>query len=113
MDTRAKAFLVGLVAGAASAGVLLVAATFGALIGVPLLVIGLLVPPRLYAASGTLVGFGAIALAIFGRVAIACAPPGCQGVTAMPFVVAGATCLAVGFALLVLAIVRHRGSGQG
>jgi hypothetical protein len=104
--------VIGLVAGAASAGVLVLAAVFGALIGVPLLVIGLLVPPRRYAAAGTLIGFGAVVQALFGRVALSCQPPGCEGGgSAVPFAVVGAVSLAVGLALAALAVARDRGTG--
>lgn len=106
---RSKAILVGLVAGAASAGVMVVAATFGALIGVPLLVIGLLIPPRLYAAGATLIGFGAVTAILFGRVAVTCQAPGCEGGdVAGTFAIAGVLCMAIGVAPLLLAMLRER-----
>lgn len=87
---------------------MLILAVLGALVGVPLLVIGLIIQPRLFGIAGTLIGFGGVVLMLFGRVAITCQPPECEGPSATPFLVAGAVSLVTGVILLVVAFLRDR-----
>jgi hypothetical protein len=105
---RTRSFVIGLVAGAVGAASLAILAVIGALIGLPLIVIGLFIPPRLYGAAGTFIGFGAVTVALFGRVAITCQPPGCSGPSTMPFVALGLACLAAGLGVLAFASLRDR-----
>jgi hypothetical protein len=105
---RTRSLGIGLVAGAVGAASLVILAAIGAVIGIPLIVIGLFVPPRLYGAAGTLIGFGATIVALFGRVALTCRPPGCTGPSAEPFVAIGALCFAIGLVLLGVAWARDR-----
>jgi hypothetical protein len=105
---RTRSFVVGLVAGAVGGACLAILAAIGALIGLPLIVIGLFIPPRLYGAAGTFIGFGAAIVALFGRVAIVCVPPGCTGPSMTPLVALGLGSLAVGLGVLALAALRDR-----
>jgi hypothetical protein len=105
---RSRAFLVGLVAGAVGATVTLLLAVLGAIVGVPLLLIGIFIPPRLYGAAGTLIGLGGALTVLFGRVALTCRPPECVGPSATPFVIAGITCLAIGLTIGAVAVLRDR-----
>jgi hypothetical protein len=107
MSSRSRAFLIGFIAGSLSVAVTAVVTTLGALVGVPLLVIGIFVPPRLYGAAGTLMGFGLAQLVLFGRTAITCQPPDCSGPSVEPLIVAGAISFAAGIGLLGIAYVRR------
>jgi hypothetical protein len=105
---RSRAFTIGLVAGAIGVTVTLFLAILGALVGVPLIVIGVFIPPRLYGAAGTLIGAGVGLVLLFGRVAITCQPPWCSGPSPDPFIAAGVVSTLAGLALLVLGLVRDR-----
>jgi hypothetical protein len=107
MPSRRRTFVIGLIAGAVGAASMLILATLGALVGLPLLVIGLFIPPRLYGASGTLIGFGGAVVLLYGRIALTCTPPECQGPSATPFLVAGAVSLGSGLVLLAIGTTRR------
>ena len=109
-----KAFLVGLLAGAVAATSVVILGTLSLFVGVPLLIIGVLIPPRFFGAAGTLTGFGAAWLVLFGRVAITCRFPDCQGPASSPaidslapFLVAGAVCVFGGLVLLGIGLARR------
>jgi hypothetical protein len=100
-----RTFLFGLVAGAL-AGILLV--EFG--IGLPILAalaiaVGCAARPRPIGAAGTLIGWGALWIALFASAARACvidqncgdSPP-----SVVPWIVAGGGLIVVGLAILVL-----------
>ena len=105
---RSGTFLIGLLAGAVSAAVMGILATLGAIVGVPLLIIGILIPPRLFGAAGTLIGFGAGVLVLFGRIALTCIPPGCSGPAATPFLAVGAISVVTGLVLVAVGVARSR-----
>lgn len=110
-----KAFLVGLLAGVVAGFSMFILGTLTVFVGVPLLVIGVFIPPRLLGAAGTLIGLGATWLVVFGPVATTCRPPDCStggsGETAFatvgPWLAVAAACLVAGLVLLVIGLARR------
>ncbi|HLA17281.1 MAG TPA: hypothetical protein VJZ72_10310 [Candidatus Limnocylindrales bacterium] len=109
-----KTFLIGLLSGAVGATSVVILGTLSVFIGVPLLIVGVLIPPRFFGAAGTLIGFGAGWIVLFGRVAITCRLPYCQGPdgssaidSLAPWVAVGAIGVIAGLVLLGIGLARR------
>jgi hypothetical protein len=112
MTGRARTtWIAGLVVGVAGGFLALEFPTLGWLILVLFAVPAAIVGARAAAIGGLLTGFGAIWLALLGRVAITCRAAngfGCEAAGIEPWLAVGAWMLAIGFALTTTALVRTR-----
>lgn len=112
MTGRARtSWIASLVVGVAGGFLALEFPTLGWLILVLFAIPAAIVGPRAAAIGGLLTGFGAIWLALLGRVAITCRAAdgfGCQAPGIEPWLAVGAGVLAIGAALTIVAFVRAR-----
>jgi hypothetical protein len=112
MTGRARpSWIAGIVVGVAGGFLALEFPTLGWLILVLFAVPAAIVGARAAAIGGLLTGFGAIWLALLGRVAITCRAAdgfGCQAPGIEPWLAVGAGMLAIGLALTTIAFVRAR-----
>ncbi len=112
MTGRARtSWFAGLVVGLTGGFLALEFPALGWLILVLFAVPAAIVGARAAAIGGLLTGFGAIWLALLGRVAITCRADGgfgCQAPGIEPWLAVGAGVLAIGLALTTIAFVRAR-----